>query len=410
MSNRLSEDLSSLRIDREPKNSTRRGLLRYALIASLVIGAVGAGYVYGIPYLESQVFRAQVAVTEISVVSPAQAQVELTATGYVVPQTVSLVGAQVPGRVAKVHIKEGDRVDAGAVLIELDKADQQAAIATARSRVAAAEARVETAKADLAEASQQADREKRLAEAGVSPKATLENLQARMESLKQNIKAAEAEVKAAQAETTSLGVRLDYLTIKAPISGTVMSKPPEVGELVGALTLEPLSIEIADFSSLVVECDVPEGRLNQVRQAAPAEIVLDAFPQKRFRGQTLDVSPKINRQKATVRVKVRFVDPADGVLPEMAARVSFLQKELDQASMKQPPKVVVPAAAVTDRAGDKVVFVVDGDRVRMTAVTLGAPFEGGFELVNGPRPGTRVVRNPSADLVDGRRIKAADEG
>ena len=410
MSNRLSEDLASLKIDRGAENPDRPSVLRWFLLA-LIVGAIGfAGYAYGLPYLQAQVFRAQVEVTEISVVSPAQAQVELTSTGYVVPLTVSQVGAQVPGRVAKIHIKEGSHVEAGDVLMELDKADQVASIASAKSRVAAAQARVETARANLAEAAQQADREKKLVQEGVSPKANLENLQARMKALEQAVKAAQAEVHAANAEVGSLDVRLDYLTIKAPISGTVISKPPELGELVGALTLEPLSIEIADLSTLVVECDVPEGRLHLVRADAPTEIVLDAFPKKRFRGATLEISPKINRQKATVRVKVRFVDPTDGVLPEMAARVSFLQKALEESAMKEPPKVVVPAAAIAERAGSKVVFVVEGDRVRMTPVTLGPPFGGGYVVHKGPGPGTRVVRSPAMDLVDGRRIKTAEEG
>jgi RND family efflux transporter MFP subunit len=203
----------------------------------------------------------------------------------------------------------------------------------------------------------------------------------------------------------TIDVNLGYLTITAPINGRVISKPPQAGELVGALTLTPLTIEIADMSTLTVETDVPEARLEQVKPKAPCEIVLDAYPSRRFRGEVLEVSPKINRQKATVQVKVRFTDDTKDVLPEMAARVSFLSKPLEADALKEPPKVVVPAGAVADRAGAKVVYVVDGDHVKMQTVTLGAPFGGGFELASGPAPGTHVVRNPAPELADGQAIK-----
>ena len=87
-------------------------------------------------------------------------------------------------------------------------------------------------------------------------------------------------------------------------------------------------VEIADFTTLMVETDVPEQRLHQVKMGGPAEIVLDAFPNRRYRGKAVEVTPKVNRAKATVTVKVAFVDENEGVLPDMAARVSFLSGEL----------------------------------------------------------------------------------
>jgi RND family efflux transporter MFP subunit len=404
MNDRLSSDLASLRIDRA-QNPERRGPWRFLLGLVVVAGLGGGAYVYGVPALEARVFKTKVEVTEITVVSPAQASIELTSTGYVVPQRVSLVGAQIPGRVAKVHIVEGQEVKEGDVLIELDQADHRARVAAAQSQVSAARARAQTARASLAEARQNAERERRLVEAGVSPTAAAENLEARVKALDEQVKASDAEANAAQAEVNAISVNLQYLSIKSPMDGTIISKPPEVGELVGALTLEPLTVEIADFSSLVVESDVPEGRLHLVKMGAPTEIVLDAFPGKRYRGETLDVSPRVNRTKATVRVKVKFVDAPTDVLPDMSARVSFLQRALDEAAMKAAPKVVVPASAIAERNGAKVVFVLQGDQVRMQTVSLGPPFAGGFELSSGGEPGTRVIKNPAPDLADGQRVK-----
>jgi RND family efflux transporter MFP subunit len=298
----------------------------------------------------------------------------------------------------------------GDILLELDSADYQAALRSAQTRVASAKARAMAARASVAESQVQLDREKRLLAENLSPKANVENLQAHVAMLDAQVKAAEADIVSASADVTQAQVNLSYLTIKSPIDGEVVSKPPQLGELVGALTLTPLTIEVADMATLAVETDVPESRLEQVKDKAPAEIVLDAYPSRRFRGEVLQVSPKINRTKATVKVKVRFVDATDDVMPEMAARVSFLRKAIDESALKEKPKVVVPAAAVVDRNGAKVVYVVDGERVKLMPVSVGAPFGSGFELMGGPPAGTKIVKDPPPQLGDGMKVKERVEG
>jgi len=99
------------------------------------------------------------------------------------------------------------------------------------------------------------------------------------------------------------------------------------------------------------------------------------------------------------------VDPKEGVLPDMSARVSFLTKALDPASLNQPPKVIVPSTALADRGGAKVVFVVEDEVVRMVPVKLGPAFGRGFELTEGPRPGTRLIASPPETMAGGQRVK-----
>jgi multidrug efflux pump subunit AcrA (membrane-fusion protein) len=189
----------------------------------------------------------------------------------------------------------------------------------------------------------------------------------------------------------------------------VVNKPPEVGEMVApqpaGIAVDMGGVEIADFATLQVETDVPEQRLSQVRIGGPCEIVLDAYPTKRFRGKAFEITPRVNRTKATVTVKVAFVDDREGVLPDMAARVSFLTNELDKAELKAPPKTIVPSEALATMGGAKVVYVIEDAKVRATPVELGPAFGSGFELVRGPSPGTKLVKSPPAGLADGQRIK-----
>jgi HlyD family secretion protein len=204
----------------------------------------------------------------------------------------------------------------------------------------------------------------------------------------------------------ALSVNIGYLEITAPISGTVVGKPATQGELVGQMAAT--IAELADFSSLVVETDVPEARLHLVHEGGPCEIMLDAFPGESWRGRVREITPRVDRAKATVTVKVEFLDPVDRVLPDMAARVNVLVKELEAKEDREPPKIVVPATAIADRNGAKVVFVLEEDVARMRPVTLGEPVGSGFELVDGPPAGTTLVREPSAELADGQRVSRKD--
>ena len=408
MPDQLSSDLASLKIDRNvrPKGRSPIGTIVAVLC---VLGAAGAAYQFGLPFLESAVFKTEVDITEVIKVSPAQASVELTSTGYVVAQVASSVAPKVAGKVQVQAVKQGAKVKAGDLLLEIDTADQKAGIASADSQVAASRARVATAKANLLDIEQQTRRAQSLSEAGIGPKGTAEDLIARGASLKAQVAAAEADARAQAALASQLRINLVSYTLIAPISGTVVNKPPQVGEFVGpqpaGIAIDMGGVQIADFSTLMVETDVPEQRLSQIKMGGPCEIVMDAFPTKRYRGKAVEVTPKVNRVKATVTVKVAFVDENEGVLPDMAARVSFLSGELDKEAMKTPPKTVVPAAAVADVQGSKVVYRVEGGVVRLTTVTLGPAVGSGFEVVSGVSAGTRLVSSPPQGLADGQRIK-----
>ncbi|HEY3498690.1 MAG TPA: efflux RND transporter periplasmic adaptor subunit [Polyangiaceae bacterium] len=410
MADQLSSDLAALRIERTAQPRRSGGGWVGRVITLLVLaGAAGAAYVFGLPYLESKVFKTEIEVTEIALVSPAQASIELTSTGYVVAQTVSKVAPKVAGKVIKAFVKEGSKVQAGDILFEIDPADQRASIATAASQTAAARARAQTARANLAEAKVQLDRAEGLAKEGLGPKAAADDLKARVTSLEEMVKASDAEARAAGTLVHALNVTLEGFTVRAPISGTIVNKPADVGEVVGpqpaGIAVDMGGVEIADFSTMMVETDVPEQRLSQVKIGGPCEIVLDAYPAKRYRGKAVEITPRINRTKATVTVKVAFVDDRENVLPDMAARVSFLANELDKSALQAPPKTIVPGSAIAALGGAKVVYVFDDGKVRATPVELGPAFGSGFELARGPSPGTKIVNNPPADLPDGQRVK-----
>ncbi|HVH43101.1 MAG TPA: biotin/lipoyl-binding protein, partial [Labilithrix sp.] len=156
MTDQLSSDLASLRIDRaapEPPS-----VLRRLIVPVVLVGAIGAGALFGYQRVQGEIFKQEVKTTEIAMISPSQADVTVTATGYVVPQITSKVGSKLPGRIAKVNVKDGDTVKEGDVIAQLEDADQKSQVVAASSRVGAAKARIATARANLAEISQQVER------------------------------------------------------------------------------------------------------------------------------------------------------------------------------------------------------------------------------------------------------------
>jgi HlyD family secretion protein len=401
----LSTDLASLKIDRSPPSEGSGGWLKWLLILGALVGAVAGGS-YAYPMLEAELFKTEVRTGVIMDVSPTLSVTSLTATGYVVAERRSKVGSNIPGRIAKLNVKEGSAVKAGDVLVELDATDLRSSVQAAQARVFSAEARVARARANLAELDVQLKRQRGLVAQGAAARSALEDLEARVGTQQAEIASAQAEVKSAQAEQMLSRVRVDRMTIVAPLSGIVVTKPLDAGETVDMMT--PI-LELVDMSSLIVEIDVPEARLALIKAGGPAEISLDAFPGQRFPGKVREIGRRINRSKATVPVKVEFANANDEVLPDMSARVSFLTQELDQKALAGPSKRVVPPKSIAQRGGQSVVFVADAGKVRSFPVKLGETNSDGVELLDGPDVGARVVLDPPSTLADGHKVKERSE-
>ena len=137
----------------------------------------------------------------------------------------------------------------------------------------------------------------------------------------------------------------------------------------------------------------------------PAEIVLDALPDMRFRGHISRTVPTVDRAKATVMTKVSFdaIDPR--VLPEMSAKVSFLTQEV--SADQQKPLVAVTPDAIVQRDGRTVVFVLRDGKVAAVPVTPGARIGELTAVAGAVKSGDKAVLRPPADLADGAAVRVA---
>jgi RND family efflux transporter MFP subunit len=225
------------------------------------------------------------------------------------------------------------------------------------------------------------------------------------------VAAAEAAVKAGTAALQAAHVALEYTLIKAPFDAVVLTKNADVGDIItplgAAANAKAAVVTIADLTSLQVEADVSETNLSLVKVGQPCDIQLDALPDFRFRGVVHAIVPTVDRAKATIMVKVRFLDQDPRVLPEMRAKVAFLSRALKPDEEK--PRTAVIRAAIIDRGGRKTVFLIQEKRTVETPVTIGNQFGEMVEVLGGVKAGDRVVSKPPKRLKDGSRIKITEK-
>ena len=403
----VADELKSLRIER---NEPRHTLPGWAP-AAIAIAVVGVVALVGWRVLAPRIFVPEVETTAISLVSPAQAQQLLVATGYVVPQRQANISPRIGGRIAQLFVEDGTIVKKGQLLAVLEDQDFKAQVLQANADARSAEAREKKAEVDLVDAQRAFDREKVVQAKGVSTPAALDQVTARLDGAKATLNAARSETVAAKARVEVAKVNLDNCYVRAPFDGRITQKLTDIGEIVfGAVGAGAGGrggiASLADFSTLQVEADVSESQVAKLALGTPAEIVLDAFPDRRFRAKVAEVRPRVDRAKATVTVKVAFVDDTKDVLPDMGAKVTFLAKELDEAAVNAKPIAAVQADAVVERGENKVVWVLGpDDLIRSVNVVTGAPMGGLVALREGPPAGTKVVRRPDGDLRPGMRVK-----
>jgi len=411
-------DLGKLRLDRDTPPGVRRAFRR-----SLILAAVAAGLIAAVVLV---VRRGAAVPVQTVVVTPLDAAggaagggaTAVTANGYVVARTRASVSSKVPGRLAYLAVSEGSEVKSGDVIARLDNADYGAQVAQAEAGVANARAQLIEAQADRDQMQREARRVQdiRAQNAQLVSQQDVDASESRAAQADARARAAAARIEAAEAALRFAQASFENTLIRAPFSGTVLRKEAEVGEVVapsvgGGLTRGAV-VTMADLRTLEVEVDVNEAYIARVHHGQPARITLDAYPDTSFGGQVRQVVPTADRQRATVQVKVSILDHDPRILPEMGARVDFLEPERPAAARGAAPpaplRIRVPAGAVRERDGQTVVWLVRNGRLEPRVVQAG-PVSGEFReirsglsggellLVGGvetPRAGLRVQPTP----------------
>ena len=410
-------DLSRLRIDRDaPSPALRRALARNLGLAAGAL-VVLAGVIIVVRRGGALPVQVVTVTATTAGARGAAGATSVTANGYVVARTRAAVSAKLPGRLADLRVSEGSFVRRGEVIARLENTDYQAQVQSASAALSTARATLMEAEADRDELARQARRttEIRNRSPELISQQEAEAAASRAAQAEARVRAATARVSAAEASLQYAEATLEFTLIRAPFTGTVLRKEAEVGEVVapsvgGGLTRGAV-VTMADLTTLEVEVDVNEAYIARIRNGLDARITLDAYPDTTFRGRVRQVVPTADRQRATVQVKVSILDHDPRILPEMGARVDFLEPENAEATAgppaASPPRIRVPAAAVRVQDGKTVVWLVRDGRLEPRPVEAG-PVSGGYrEIRSGLSGGEQLLVGGIVAPQAGQRVKVS---
>jgi HlyD family secretion protein len=442
------EELQGLRIDRSapsgggdpPAWARRYIIIGISVVAFLSLSALAYRLLSSDPS-EVEVARATAEDGEVG-------GIVLSASGYIVAHHKINVNSKVTGRVAWIGVEKGDKVKEGQVLVRLEDDEfraqyQQAHGAAENARaylqelqngsrpeeIQQAQHNLDEARATLANDKLTLDRTKDLAGQGVLSKQALDDTTAKFEADQQRVNSLEktfqlyklgpraeeiARAKGAltQAEGQEAYAKslLDATLIRAPVTGTILERTAEKGELITAQFASSAEggpqgsvVALADLNDLQVELDIAQEDFAKLGHNQKGIVTVDAFPDRKYDGIIAEISPEANRQKATVQIKTQILNPDAYLRPEMNATVKFQANEA-KGTGSQPQGVFVPATALRDRNGKKVVFLAFNGKALMREVKVLSQRSGGL-LVQGLNGGEDVITTAPQDLKDGDKIK-----
>jgi HlyD family secretion protein len=397
-------DLSKLSIDRGTRVRPRRRFLNAWTIALLVVALAAAGFVY-----RSRTARPVVEAASVTTAYPSQTFTLLNATGRVVAWRKAAVSTKATGRLEWLGVEEGSRVKSGQVIARLENQDVAAARDSVLAGVNAARANLEQGVAELRDAEVSYNRAQDLFAKKFVAESALDAARARYEKAQAGISSLKAAIGVAEANARQASVAVEQTLIRAPFDGIVLTKNANVGDIItpfsSAADSKGAVVNMADMDTLEVEADVAENSIARIRPGMPTEIQLDAYPDVRLLGQVSRIVPTVDRSKATLLVKVSFTEKDARVLPDMSAKVAFLERA--PAANERTPLLAVRPEAVVQRDGHNVVFVLD-ERNLARAVDVGTPRKlGDLVGVSGVKAGDRVAVSPPAGLADGTAVDIA---
>jgi HlyD family secretion protein len=443
------DDLQSLRIDHslregggEPPTWSRRIILG-GIALVVLLGIVALAYrVLASETPEVEVVRAAAQGSDVA------GSTVLSASGYVVAHHKISVNSKVTGRLAWIGVEKGDKVKEGQVLVRLEDQEFRAQYEQARGAVESAKARlaelehgsrpeeIQQADHNLAEARATAandkitlDRTRELFAQGVVSKQNLDDATARYDASQQKVNSLEQSFQLAklgprseqvqrargdllQAEGTMAYAKsqLDATVIRAPVSGTILERTAEKGELVTAQFASGAEggprgsvVALADLSDIQVELDIAQDDFAKLSPKQEGVVTLDAFKDRSYKGVIAEMSPEANRQKATVQVKVQIQNPDAYLRPEMNATVQFKAADEKTSAPKQS-WVFVPTAALRDKDGAKFVLIAFNGKALRRAVHVQGQRSGGY-LVDSLVGGENVITTAPANIQDGQKIR-----
>jgi len=279
---------------------------------------------------------------------------EVTGSGYVVAPDTATVFSKYEGRIVAVEVEAGDRVAAGQVLVRLDDAGARFALRGAEIARQAAALALDAKNIDLAQARSSLTRIERLAGRDAMSAQTLEEARTAFDTAENAALQARQNVAKADLDIDRAREQVEALTVRAPISGTVTRLDAHAGDTVlsreDSVRENESLLVITDTANMVIDADVAETNIAQMRPGLSGEAVLDGFPDRPFAVVVSKIAPMISREKGTVTLRLSLSSSPPGMRPAMAARIRLVVDETTASGPQAGGAATVrpQAADITD--------------------------------------------------------------
>ncbi len=301
----------------------------------------------------------------------------VSASGRVQPETAVDITSEINGEIIDLYVTEGQRVEAGDLLVVLDTVQLRSDAEQARYRVSELAARVDAAKSTRDQNLDEYERQKRLYEQGLTSETAYKNARYAYESAEASYKATKAQYSQFEAAYEKQLDNLSKATIVAPMSGVVTFLDCEVGEIAAAqtsFTQGRTLMTISNMDVFEVDVEVDETEITKVDIGQAVDIEVDAFPDTIFAGRVVEVgntaifaSAASADQSTNFRVKVLFEQPNPKIRPGMSATV-------DITTNRRPKALAVPYSAIVMRSYDR-------DSLKKIDLEVEEETDGGSDLV-----------------------------
>jgi HlyD family secretion protein len=253
----------------------------------------------------------------------------LAASGYVVARRKATVAAEITGKVVEIFIEEGMTVTEGQIVARLDSVLAEKDFELSQSRVEAADAAIAAITADLEDATRIMSRVQTLSQKNFATDADLTKAQARVGVLSAQLRQAKSQFATAGIDARRSGSLLEKHQIRAPFAGVVVERSAQPGEMISPMSVGGFTrtgiCTVVDMDSIEIEVDVNEAFIGRVVAGGAVNAVLDAYPDWTIPASVIAIVPTANREKATVKVRIRFTQKDPRILPDMAVKVTFLR-------------------------------------------------------------------------------------
>ncbi|MDK4716542.1 efflux RND transporter periplasmic adaptor subunit [Rhizobium sp. CNPSo 4039] len=250
---------------------------------------------------------------------------EITGSGYVLAPRIVTVFSKYEGEIASVGVSIGDRVEAGQVIVRIDDVSADFSLEQAKADSDAAKLVLEGKILTLKQADSSLQRNAALSAKSAVSIQIVEEAQTARDTASNAVDQARQSYARAQLGVKIAQEHVDALTVRAPISGTVTRLDAHIGgrvlARVDSIKESESLLTITDTKSLVIDADVAETNIGELRPGLQGEAVLDGFPDKPFAIEILQLWPVASAEKGTITLRLALLDPPDGTMPNMAARI-----------------------------------------------------------------------------------------